>query len=105
MRTTPRRGATASGRRPGGPATGRRNPGGSTRSGAAPPGDSTRGRAAPTGGGTSGKAAPTGDTTSSGEGTHDWAAVPHDHVFVPLALQGVEFRKWAHIVRAFMGGD
>ena len=42
---------------------------------------------------------------AEGEGTHDWAAVPHDHVYVPPALQGVEFRKWAHIVRAFMEGD
>ena len=42
---------------------------------------------------------------AAGEGTHDWAAVPHDHVFVPPAVQGVEFRKWARIVRAFMEGD
>ena len=42
---------------------------------------------------------------AAGEGTHDWAAVPHNHVFVPPAMQGVEFRKWARIVRAFMEGD
>ena len=27
-----------------------------------------------------------------GEGTHDWAAIPADHVHVPAALQAVEFR-------------
>ena len=42
---------------------------------------------------------------AEGEGTHDWAAVPHDPVYVPPALQGVAFRKWARIVRAFMEGE
>ena len=36
-----------------------------------------------------------------GEGTHDWAAVSADHVHVLAALQVVEFRQWASIVRFF----
>ena len=36
-----------------------------------------------------------------GEGTHDWAAVPADHVHVPAALQAMEFRQWASIVQFF----
>ena len=34
--------------------------------------------------------------------SHDWAAVPHDHVYMPPTLQGVESKRWASIVRAFM---
>ena len=36
-----------------------------------------------------------------GEGTHDWAAVPADHVHVLAALQASEFRQWAAIVQFF----
>ena len=36
-----------------------------------------------------------------GEGTHDWGAVPTNHMHVPAALQVVEFRQWATIVRFF----
>ena len=35
---------------------------------------------------------------AEGEGTHDCAAVPADHVHMPAAMQEVEFRHWATIV-------
>ena len=39
---------------------------------------------------------------AEGEGTHDWAVVPADHVHVPAAMQEVEFRQWATIVQFFV---
>ena len=42
------------------------------------------------------------DVYSSRRRRHPQVGRPHDHVYVPPALQGVEFRRWASIVRAFM---
>ena len=39
---------------------------------------------------------------AEGEGTHDWVAVPADHVHGPAAMQEVEFRQWATIVQLFV---
>ena len=39
---------------------------------------------------------------AEGKGTHNWAAVPRDQVHPLAAMQVIEFRHWATIVRSFV---